>query len=177
VSNQTSNATTLLYSGKVGDVPAWQIANQIGSAGGGNIVVIGDTPVANFLEDPRFISALENIVGTGDATVIKTHLNGTIAPDGTRTLGMWDITSKNLAQAASGDVRTITPLAEQGKVFIQTELPALLNNPNVKSINGHSIEDFRTLYERGGKNADALQDVAKAGINGVRVIDLREMQA
>jgi hypothetical protein len=43
VPDQIPRASTLLYSGNVGDVPAWQIANQIGSAAGGSIVVIGKT--------------------------------------------------------------------------------------------------------------------------------------
>ena len=37
---------------------------------------------------------------------------------------------------ASGDVRTLTPLADSGRVFSQTEVAALLDNPNVTSIDG-----------------------------------------
>lgn len=136
---QASNATTLLYSGSLGDVPAWQVANKLAESASGKVVVIGQTPVANFLEDPRFLSALEDAAGTSDTSALKSILDGVANLDGTRTPGMWDIASKNLASAASGDVRTLTPLAEQGKTFIQTELPALLDNRNVTSINGISI--------------------------------------
>ncbi|MCB5187249.1 hypothetical protein LG200_04415 [Methylobacillus caricis] len=125
VSNQTNNAVTLLYSGAVGDVPAWKIANQIGSSGGDNIVIIDKTPVAEFLNSPDFKAALQRAAGTTDDAIINQLFDGIINSDGSRTPGMWDIASANLAHAASGEVRTLTPLAEMGKTFIQTELPAL----------------------------------------------------
>ena len=49
IQNQTPNAVTLLYSGNVGDLPAWQIANQIAEVSGGKVITIGQTPVAQFI--------------------------------------------------------------------------------------------------------------------------------
>jgi hypothetical protein len=40
-------------------------------------------------------------------------------------------------------------------------LPALLDNPNVKSINGVSTEVLRANYERGGRSAATLLEIAK----------------
>ena len=128
IQNQTPNAVTLLYSGNVGDLPAWQIANQIAEVSGGKVITIGQTPVAQFIESIEFKDALQQAAGTNDPIVLKSLLDGTTNPDGTRTQGMWDIASQNLAEAATGDVRTISPFAESGKVFAATELPTLLNN-------------------------------------------------
>lgn len=139
VPNAINGAQTLLYSGNVGNVPAWQIAEQIGASSNNQVITINQTPVAEFLDSKEFKSALSNITG---AAGFDAAYNGTINPDGTRTQGMWDIASQNLAEAATGDVRTISPFSESGKVFAATELPALLNNSNVTHIDGYPKDYF-----------------------------------
>lgn len=146
VPNVSNGATTLLYSGMIGNLPAWQIAEEIGSSSDGRVITIGETPVAKLLGSNEFKDALEQAAGTNDTAVIKSLLDGTANPDGTRTEGMWDIASRNLAQAASGDVRTLTPFSDAGKVFAQTELPVLLDNPNVTHIDGIPKEDLLRLH-------------------------------
>jgi hypothetical protein len=154
-----NEATTLFYSGAIDDIPTWKIAGQIATASDGKVATIDQTDVARFLNHDAFKVALTSITGEEE---FSSAYNGTANPDGTRTPGMWDIASENLAKAASGDVRTLTPLAEQGKTFVQTELPApLLDNPNVKSINGVSTEVLRANYERGGRSAATLLEIAK----------------
>jgi hypothetical protein len=149
VPNAVNGAVTLLYSGTVGgDIPAWQIAEQlagqINSPSGSQVITIGDTPVADFLKSDAFMAALHHL--TGDEGFNAAY-DGTINPDGTRTPGMWDIASKNLAEAATGDVRTIVPFAESGKVFAATELPALLNNPNVTHIDGIPKDYYQRMMD------------------------------
>ena len=57
----------------------------------GQIITIGETPAAKFLNSNEFKSALRNITGNKG---FDAAYNGTINPDGTRTQGMWDIAQK-----------------------------------------------------------------------------------
>ena len=43
-----NGAQTFLYSGMVGDIPAWQIAEKIGSSSGGQIITIVKHRQQNF---------------------------------------------------------------------------------------------------------------------------------
>src|SRR4051812_36171098 len=57
------DAQTLLYSGKIGGVDAWTLAEPIGAASGGSIITISQTDAAKFLNSREFESALKAIVG------------------------------------------------------------------------------------------------------------------
>ncbi|HSD40081.1 MAG TPA: putative Ig domain-containing protein [Rhodocyclaceae bacterium] len=114
------------------------MAEDTARESGGRFIQIGQTPAAELLNSLAFKDALTKAVGTSDSAIIGGLFDGVINADGTRTPGMWDIASKSLADAAVGDVRTITPFADAGKVFAKTELPALLANSKVTSINGIS---------------------------------------
>jgi VCBS repeat-containing protein len=181
VPNAVNGAVTLLYSGTVGgDIPAWQIAEQlagqINSPSGSQVITIGDTPVADFLKSDAFMAALHHL--TGDEGFNAAY-DGTINPDGTRTPGMWDIASKNLAEAATGDVRTIVPFAESGKVFAATELPALLNNPNVTHIDGIPKDYYQRMMTdaigKGLTEAQALEHV-RATVSAISLNNTATLQ-
>ncbi|UZR28845.1 calcium-binding protein [Methylococcus mesophilus] len=79
---------------------------------------------------------------------------------------MWDDASRRFAEAATGDVRTLTPFAASDRVFAQTELKALLDNPNVTHIDGIPKADLVRLYNseltRTGDAAGALSTVRSA---------------
>ncbi len=57
-------ATTLLYSGNIGAGPAWVLATETAAASPSAFITIEETPVARFIQDPRFRSALEDAAGT-----------------------------------------------------------------------------------------------------------------
>jgi len=81
---------------------------------------------------------------------------------GIRGIGHWDTLSQNLANQASGDVVSITPLANESySVWNRTELPALLDNPNVTSINGIDKGKLLAQYNANGRTADALLNVSQ----------------
>jgi Ca2+-binding RTX toxin-like protein len=151
VPGASSNAITLLYSGLVGGNQAWQVAEQAGSSSGGRIITIGQTPVSDFLNSGVFKASLRNIVGD---VGFDAAYNGIVNPDGSRTAGMWDVASRSLAEAATGDVKTLSPFADPTKVFAQTELPALLENTKVTSIDGiprSQLLEFRNELLRLGQ--------------------------
>ena len=57
-------------------------------------------------------------------------------PGAYRTNGAFDWVSENFAKETKGRVIAIVPNASPGRTFGQTELRALLNNPNITAING-----------------------------------------
>lgn len=155
-----TDATALFYSGYVGKLPAWQMAEAVAEESRGNVITIKDTPAKKFLDSQPFRTALRKITGPG---AFDETLDGVAHADGTRTEGMFDIASRNLARAAKGDVQTITPNAQLGKVFSATELPELLKNPNVTRINGIDREQLNRLR-------DAVIASGKSHAVGDRVI-------
>jgi hypothetical protein len=64
--------------------------------------------------------------------------------------GAFDIVSANFAKEAVGDVVALVPNAGVDKVFAASELPELLNNGKVTSINGISKDDLLNAKARGG---------------------------
>ncbi|MEZ5588522.1 MAG: hypothetical protein R3E46_15720 [Sedimenticolaceae bacterium] len=76
---------------------------------------------------------------------------------GHETDGPWADVSRRFAQATVGDVRVVAPEGDVSRILAQTELPALLDNPSVTSIDGvpriqlieyanrHGDEAFRRL--------------------------------
>ncbi len=59
----------------------------------------------------------------------------------------WDPASRNYASCAEGDVRTYVVGGKAAGTFRQVELPALLENPKVSSINGVPREELKKLYD------------------------------
>jgi len=135
----SQGATTLLYSGITGDgVHSGAVAQSLADANPGKIVTINQTDVAALLdkENIAFHEALKSALGN-DVVAYSHILEGKDA-SGNRvsTTSLWDDASRRFADAATGDVRTVTSLAGASGVFSQTEVGALLNNPNVTSIDG-----------------------------------------
>ncbi|WP_157559300.1 hypothetical protein [Hydrogenophaga crassostreae] len=146
---------TLLYSGNTGNVAGnWQLAESIGQHSGGKVVTIGETAVGSLQNHADFQKALLDAIGE-DSPRLYRELDAGIAADGRKVESIWDRASRRLAQGATGDVRTLTSLAEDHKVFASTELPAILDNPKVTHLNGVPIDSYRQIYAEtpGGMNA------------------------
>ena len=75
----------------------------------------------------------------------------------------WNEASRRYAEAAHGDVYAVLKAGDgyERTIFYQTELPALLSNPNVKSINGVSRELLASLPTDGGKPLAAFEALNK----------------
>lgn len=143
-----------------GGYQAWQIAESMGEHNS-QIITIGQTDAYALLNSDDFFIALRN----ADPGNFNEIING-ITENGIRTEpGLWDITSQRIAASAVGEVRTLTPFSLPDKVFAQTELPALLANDKVASIDGIARTDLlRLVNDRGGLgNAGAL-DTARSAI-------------
>lgn len=169
-----ADARPIPYSGKAGDEPGWKMAKAMSESSDGKVFYISDTPAGQLLNAGRFRDAVAATAGGKDEKVGKelasTLIDGPQKSDGTRSRYAIDnipavndqVSDKLMRQAARGDVRTITPAAETDKVFVSTELPALLQTPRVTAINGIPKEELnRTLKETGSLEAVSSK-VAKA---------------
>ncbi|NJD07806.1 MAG: hypothetical protein FIA97_15120 [Methylococcaceae bacterium] len=174
VRNAASDATTLLYSGAVDNLgtQAWQLVDAmkgkfVDAQGLKQVVTFADTAVTDLLADSRFQDALEAAVGS-DANQYNLIMDGKDASGNRVTnTGLWDIASKKFAESVVGDVRLIAPDGLGNSTFAQTELPALLENPNVTSIEGIPKSEFtgKTIDEVFARVKTAsLMDMAYSGL-------------
>lgn len=124
-----------------------------------NLRTIATTEAAKFLELERssreFNQALSDklkAIFNGDDTQINAFLYGpsTGNPRVRTAKGVWDDVSDSFVKQAKGDVRLIVGGAGLDKVFAQTEIHALLANPNIRSVEGVPIEGLRDLAKASG---------------------------
>ncbi|MEA5412648.1 calcium-binding protein, partial [Synechococcus sp. BA-120 BA3] len=92
----------------------------------------------------RFSDKLKQIFGE-DKVGLQSFMDGEII-DGVRVNnGVWDKVSARYLEDAVGEVVTFTGGASLSRVFYQTELPLILSNPKVTSIDGIPIEVFHGM--------------------------------
>ncbi len=142
-------SVTILYSGGT----AGGTAAAIGEHDVDTVRIIDHSHVGELLASEAFNDAARDVAAAstdGSAPQIKDFLDdllyepATLAEDGTRSgAGLWDEASARFAPSVSGDVITLTSAAEDHRTFAVTELEALLDNPDVTTINGMS----RSLLE------------------------------
>ncbi|MFT6926271.1 MAG: hypothetical protein ACJAZP_001881 [Psychromonas sp.] len=155
------NATTFFFSGNVGDLDGKQVnANKLLSDLSSEL---SDSSLAKFnsshtsevfdvVNSEVFENKLTEAFG-GDEIKFNEFMDGKPDPTtGIRDLGYFDTLSANLASNAFGDVVTITPQANNlNSVWNRSELPALLDNPKVTSINGIPKGKLLAQFEAGTK--------------------------
>lgn len=132
-------STTVLYSGFVNGVHSSVVIDELKS--NKDIRLIDKTVAAKFLSENEelkdalfriFQSDPDEIGSPANQFLYGQQIDGVRQPN-----GAWDIISKRFAEEASGDVRLLADMnADPRRVFGATELTALLNNPNVTSIEG-----------------------------------------
>ena len=124
-----------------------------------NLRTIATTEAAKFLELERssreFNQALSDklkAIFNGDDTQINAFIYGpsTGNPRVRTAKGVWDDVSDSFVKQAKGDVRLVVGGAGLDKVFAQTEIHALLTNPNIRSVEGVPIEGLRDLAKASG---------------------------
>jgi hypothetical protein len=118
---------------------------------GERFVTIGNTEASRFWEsyggifEDRIATAIK---ASGDALRPADILHGYTGADGKRVSGLWDDISRGYAQNAQGHVITVTPNANAQRIFVQTELPALLENPKIETINALPKQVFLDEFDR-----------------------------
>lgn len=156
---ELTGRVSAFYSGELlmdGTIRAAEVVKRL-SADNAAINAIQQTEVARLLGDDAFFEAFKNTMQamgidprspTADA-----YLKGTTDAVGNRVPGLWDIMSKNYAKAAVGDVIAIVPFADAKDIWSKTELPELLRNAKVTSINGIAIDVLQRIQSMEGDAA------------------------
>jgi hypothetical protein len=154
------SGSILLYSGSIGTnglkpsevIKSNGLATRIATPKS-NISIIDQTPVGRFLIVDRtsgtankvLIDKLEELFNK-DWDQISSYLYGSRDAAGNRSPdGIWDLLSARFVAQARGEVITLTGGARRDGVFAQVELPQLLRNPAVTSIDGIPIAELRRL--------------------------------
>ncbi len=99
---------------------------------------------------------------------VEQALHGYTDDNGEIVNGLWDDISRGFAKSAHGHVVTITPWADKNRIFMRTELPELLKNENVETINGldreRFLQRFNDFKEDGLSDEDAYERLNDAYI-------------
>lgn len=167
-SGSLSENTTLTsyYSGSAfldQDVSAGLYQESISVNSYGEIGRISQTDISHLAENIAFLDALEttldsmNVDGfedfdtSGTAAYEFWNGSGGIDPStGEHVPSIWNTISEVYARDTKGDVLALVPFADDNRIWAQTELPTLLDNPNVTSINGIPIDELRTNLQNNG---------------------------
>lgn len=170
VDASSSGRVTVFYSGGVaGDLNSSQIVGMMLSAGE-DIRVIDNSDAAKFLNSREFYQAVADVYGIPARPLIEGSYRGP-ATDWLYhpTRGPWAEASARFVDATMGDVRAIVSDAHPDRVFGATELPRLLANPNVTTIEGIPREALISRQASHGTNA-AFEMIAARSYENVGAI-------
>jgi hypothetical protein len=153
------DAAIIAYSGDVGDTRAFKIAAAMSRDGKGDVFYISDTPAGKLLRENEFKNAVIDVIGGVDETAGRSGANRLIHGFKSETervdrfatgdvLPLDDYVSQRIMKEARGDLRVLVPKALPDRVFYQTELPELLDNKDVKSINVVPREVLKEVYDK-----------------------------
>jgi hypothetical protein len=167
VSVESPGQVTVLYSGRVADrVSSWNIVKAMEEAGE-DVRLIDRTEINSFLNSREFTRAAAVAHGVtvddmrrGDA-VAKAANDWLYHP----TDGPWADASARFADATRGEVKVIASGAAPDRVFAQTELPRILANPEVTTVEGIPRETLAARQSTHGTQAAFEMIVARSHEN------------
>jgi Ca2+-binding RTX toxin-like protein len=141
------NATFIAYNGNIGEHQAWELARNASGQSEGGKFYISDTDAGKLLNEDAFRVAVQEAAGSfslGNALIDGPKQNGvrTSQYGVSDVLAFNDQVSLKIAENASGNVLVFTKSIGADGVFAMTELPALVANASVTSINGIPREQF-----------------------------------
>jgi hypothetical protein len=161
---QGSGKITLLWSGPAGlfGPKNTELITSQGIAGALNEInpdyrIMANTEVCKFLDlspesknyNSRLAKKLDSVF-SGDPAKITQFLYGVKneKTDLRVSPGIWDDVSRNFVKQAKGDVRLVVGGGGMDRVFAQTEVQALLDNPAVKTVEGVPIAYLRNMAKK-----------------------------
>lgn len=154
---------TVLYSGRVTELIGSNHVIEAMIERRGDIRAINKSQAALFLNGRDFGVALSAAFGAPHREI----LDGTYRGPATDWLyhpteGPWADASARFANATVGEVRAIVSHAQPNRVFGEIELPRILANPNVTTIEGIPREALLGVGNRHGRQAAFEVIVARA---------------
>jgi Ca2+-binding RTX toxin-like protein len=159
VDHRVEGSVTVLYSGVTGKYAS--IGEKIVHSGalaealyesGNDVRTIDQSEIGKFMNmtknsssyNKKFADKLSQIFGD-DRVGMQSFMDGEVIDGVRKNNGVWDRVSARYVADAVGEVVTFTGGASKGRVFFQTELPLILSNPRVTSIDGIPIEVFHGM--------------------------------
>lgn len=156
VDHRVEGPVTVLYSGWTGDfrslgdnrIHSGAIAEALHRSGN-NVRTIDQSELGKFLNqtqgtedyNEKLAKKFDEIF-RDNPDELRSFMDGDRVGDGRINNGVWDKVSARYANDAAGEVVTFTGGALTNRVFYQTELPIILSNPKVTSIDGIPVEAF-----------------------------------
>jgi hypothetical protein len=145
----------------------YRVVEAIVKSSNGELASVVGTDVEKLLTCDEFKIILSNSVNKhNQLNTSKKPLTIKKVMDGDKQEGidripdsMWDIASVNLAKEASGHIKNVSFFASSDSIFVKSELPNLLKNPNVESIDGISRKYLNNLLEK--KSFDKVVEKVK----------------
>lgn len=142
----------IFASGKINKDVRHQKYTSMLAEGNHGLAKISDTQAAQFAERQEFKTHLaRTLMATNSPLDINDALHGYQGQDGKRVPGIWDDISRKFAQNVHGHIITVTPRSSPDRVFVQSELPVLmdkiLEGTEIETINGLPAELFADAYD------------------------------
>ncbi len=173
VDADASGTVTVLYGGHVAkDIHSTEVIKGM-IAAGEDVRVIDKSQAARFLQSDDFYHAVAETYGLPD---FQSLTNGSYRGPATDWLyngksGPWADASGRFADATKGEVRAVVNGAEPDRVFGTTEVPRILDNSKVTSVEGIPHADLLAARAARGEQAPFEMIVARAqgGIGKLRI--------
>ena len=156
IDHRVDGSITVLYSGWAGDfeslgdnrIHSGAIAEALHRSGN-DVRTIDQSELGKFLNQTQ---GTENYneqlarkfdeIFKDNPDELRSFMDGDRVGDDRINNGVWDKVSARYVNDAAGEVVTFTGGAFANRVFYQTELPIILSNPRVTSIDGIPVEAF-----------------------------------
>ena len=119
------STATAFYAGKFGDAQSYQIAQDLAARSGGKLRIIDNTDMGKFLNQKL-----------QDGKVGFEINKSTTTP-------FFDSASENFAANTKGRVVTVTSNAEESSTFFRKEIPAILKNSGITTVDGIDLKTFK----------------------------------
>lgn len=163
----SSGEPTILFSGTTTDGVWFGSVTDNLRASHNGLRTIRDTEVTRFLDldtNEELVAAVERILGSDPrvpGSEAFNFFNGSLDENGNRVAdSIWDEISRRFAAQTVGEVHVLVSPAKEFGIFEMTELPALLDNPNVTNIEGIPRQQLADLVT--GRGAKGLEEAKHA---------------
>lgn len=155
----------ILYSRPVGNVSSEVIAKELASRTGEPIInntararFLGNKDVEMAISDAAeriFVGQGQDLDQVGKSVTDFLYGNPKAAAKSATSLEgcLWGEASNEFAGSLRGDIKVVATNANIERVFGKVELPAVLENPNVRTLGGQPVSELKALYAQGGADA------------------------
>ncbi len=174
VAVQSSGQVTLLYGGVAHPDISCNELVEIMLRNKENIRTINGSDLARLLQSEDYLEAVaraHQCLSIDEVLSSRTHEANQFMFDATK--GRWADVSARFAEATQGEVVTLSGYASAERTLGLVELPAILDNPDVTSINGHPKALFQEIYQRSGSLTEVFKALSASSYQLMRDLEVK----